>query len=43
MMIRYVQAFRARKKLPRIEPVGSIDVVQMMLSIVKSETGHDFS
>jgi two-component system, chemotaxis family, CheB/CheR fusion protein len=43
MINKYVLAFRARKKLPRIEPVGSTHAVQKMLSIVKSETGHDFS
>ncbi len=43
MINRYVHSLRTRIQPPMAEPVGDTDVVQKMLSIVKSETGHDFS
>jgi two-component system CheB/CheR fusion protein len=43
MIIKYVHALRTRNQPPKAESVGGTDVVQKILSIVKRETGHDFS
>lgn len=39
----HFQALRANALPPRTEPVGGTDDTQNILSIVKRETGHDFS
>ncbi len=43
MLLKYIDALRTNIQPPRPEPIESKSGVEKILSIVKSETGHDFS
>ncbi|HSV42669.1 MAG TPA: CheR family methyltransferase [Methanomassiliicoccales archaeon] len=43
MIVKYIHALRTRTLPPKVEPVGGTDIVQKIIAIIKTETGHDFS